>query len=329
MKVTGEKTEYIQQLTKSPKYLMLEPTTKCNLNCVMCPHNEIEDIGDMDYGLFLKIMEQLPDVKTIKFQGLGETYLAADSIRMLEYCNKRSIDVVSISQCLWNHIDIPYLMTLLSHMYISYHAADEKTYMKICGGGNWELLHENIGRIVKNKGGCQVILNCVLFEENYDQASEIVIQARKMNVDNVRFQIMQNWTTERDESFERLNNIRNFDFIKITDSLKKAFITAKKESVSIELVGNSDFEYTSCIWPFERTYINKNGFVLPCHMRPLPKYYIGDLKSNRFDEIWNCDEINFIRNKLQKNEAPEMCIDCPYILAAKQIKEIKKILDKG
>lgn len=170
------------------------------------------------------------------------------------------------------------------------------------------------------------MLNCVLMEDNYDQAAKIVRRAGKMHIDYVRFQIMQNWTTVEDESYERLNNIRNFDFEMIIDSLNEAYKTASEEGVNVELVGNSDFDYTSCIWPFERTYINKNGYVLPCHMRPLPQYYVGDLRRDSFETIWK-EKLGFIRRKLQNNEPPGMCRDCPYILAAKQIRVIKKALN--
>ena len=146
--IKGEKIVYKQQFKDSPVYMMIEPTTRCNLNCKMCVHDELEDYGDMDYELFEKVLEQLPSVKTIKFQGLGETYLAPNAIRMLERCKELGIDVVSITQCLWRNIDITHLMSLVTHMYISYHAADEETYRYICGGGNWKLLHDNIREIV-------------------------------------------------------------------------------------------------------------------------------------------------------------------------------------
>lgn len=327
MKIAGEKNVYSQSLAESPVYLMLEPTTKCNLHCRMCPHDELKDIGDMDYSLFLNILEQLPALNTIKFQGLGETYLAKDAIRMLEYCTKRGIDVVSITQCLWKGIDIPHLMTLLKHMYISYHAADEETYKRICGGGNWSLLHNNIEEIVKNRGNCEVVLNCVLSELNYWQAEQIVEHASDMHVEHVRFQIMQNWTTKENAHHDDFNMIRNMNEKKVVENLKKAYCRASELGISIELVGNDEFDYTHCIWPFERTYITKNGDVMPCHMRPLPENSVGNIKDAPFYEIWNGNKLNHMRKKLGVNEAPDMCVDCPYLSAAQEIREIRAMLN--
>ena len=247
MKIAGEKTNYIQKMINTPNYLMIEPTNKCNLKCQMCSREELTDIGDMDWELFLKVMEELPDIKTVKFQGLGEAYLAKDAIRMLEYCKQRNIDVVSITNCLWNQIDIPYLMTLLKHMYISYHAADEESYKLVCGGGNWKLLHENIEKIVENKGECEVVFNCVLSQINFEQAEKIVIRAKEYGVNYVRFQIMQNWTAEGEELYEDLSELRKMNKNLLVKNLQKAYEKADRLNVTIDLVGNEEFDYTHCI----------------------------------------------------------------------------------
>lgn len=323
MKIAGEKTNYIQKMLDSPNYLMIEPTNKCNLRCQMCSREELSDIGDMDYDLFLKIMEELPDIKTVKFQGLGEAYLAKDAIKMLEYLKKRNIDVVSITNCLWKQIDIPYLMTLLKHMYISYHAADEETYKLICGGGNWRLLHENIKKIVENKGECEVVFNCVLSQLNYEQAEKIVIRAKELEINYVRFQIMQNWTAEGEELYADLHELREMNRDLLVGNLRKAYETADRLDVTIDLIGNDEFDYTHCIWPFERTYINKNGDVLVCHMRPAPQYRIGNICESNFVDIWHGERINLVRDALRNNRALEMCKECPYIQAAEEIRDIK------
>ena len=324
--IAGEKEVYRQHLVKSPLYLMLEPTTKCNLNCQMCVHNELTDFGDMDYSLFEKVMDQLPEVKTIKFQGLGETFLAKNAIRMLEYCKARGIDVISITQCIWRGIDIPYLMTLISHMYISYHAADERTYKEICGGGDWKLLHDNISMIVDNKGGSDVIFNCVLSGLNYEQAPLIIKNAAEYKVKHVRFQIMQNWTTKEDDKHEDYDAIKTINSDILVDILRKTYKVAKEMGVSVELVGNDKFEYTHCIWPFERVFITREGLVMPCHMRPLPENCVGDLKTQSFDEIWNNEQYLTMRELLASNRPPRMCEDCPYIASAQELSAIKALL---
>ncbi len=326
MKIAGEKNTYCQKWSSSPTYLMIEPTNRCNLKCKTCSREELHDIGDMNIELFKQVLSELPNVKTIKFHGLGETYLAKDVMQMLELCKDRNIDVVSISNCLWNHIDIPYLMTLLKHMYISYHAAEEKTYKEICGGGNWKLLHDNIRAIVANKGNCEVVFNCVISSLNYLQLNGIVKNMYELGVDSLRLQIMQNWTIEGEELHDDLAKVAQLDEDILVEKLKDAYAVADELGVSIDLVGNTEFDFTHCIWPFERTYINKNGDVIPCSMRPAPEYKVGNITTSSFDEIWSGNTMKDIRNLLSNNHAPKMCEGCPYIESAEVLKRVKKKL---
>lgn len=323
--ITGEKIEYKQVLIDSPIYLMIEPTNRCNMKCKMCSREELTDIGDMSYDMFKKTLEMLPNIRTVKFQGLGEAYLAKDAVKMLELCKERSIDIVSITNCLWPAgIDIPYVMSLLNHLYISYHASDEKTYLEIVGTGNWKRLHENIEIIVRNKGKCDVVFNCVLSNINYLQAPKIVERAYSMGVEGVRFQIMQNWTTEKEELYDDLLGLQQVNQDKMIEVLKEAYDKGKKLGVAVSLVGNDEFDYTHCIWPFERVYINKNGDILPCHMRPNPMYSVGNIFDDSFDEVWNGEKYSIMRQLLRENKAPEMCIECPYITNSKELKEIRQ-----
>ena len=58
------------------KYLYIETTSRCNLHCEMCFKQYWEDSeGDMDWELFLKILDdakEFPELKMIYFGGIGE-----------------------------------------------------------------------------------------------------------------------------------------------------------------------------------------------------------------------------------------------------------------
>lgn len=55
--------------------LYIEPTSNCNQSCAMCSRNywQNETTGDMDFALFQKVLDELPDsVVRIFFGGVGE-----------------------------------------------------------------------------------------------------------------------------------------------------------------------------------------------------------------------------------------------------------------
>jgi len=313
MKISGEKEFYIQKEYSEPEYLMIEPTNRCNQKCITCSREELTSIGDMSYENFEYIMNQFSNIKNVKLHGLGEPLLAKDIIRMLEYLKKRNIKVVLVSNLQWKNIDIEHLMCMLEHMYISYHATDEQTYLQICGCGNWELLHRNIQEIQKFQSQTNVQLNFVCNKFNINQIESVVQRAYDLNIHCVRFQIMQNWATESSTTVhDRIASNVITDLSFLIKQLKSAKWLGNKLGIETEIVGNEDFNYTQCIWPFSRMYITWSGEIVPCCMRPNPHFSYGNILKQSLQKIWNGSNYELLREKLKKSYPGEMCKFCPY-----------------
>lgn len=325
MKVVGEKKDYVQELLSSPEYLMIEPTNRCNLNCITCTRASLDKIGDISYENLERILDSFPDVKTIKFHGLGEPLLTPNAIKMLELIKEKGIDTVIVSNLQWDNIDIEHLLSLIKHMYISYHAVDEAMYYTISGNmGSWELLHKNIQRIKeKRPNHVDVMLNYVCTRENVQYMEKMVQRAYDLGILYVRFQIVQNWADEKNQKFH--NKLEQLQITNIEDTLDyfvKAATLAKQIVVNIEIVGNDHFDYRQCIWPFRRAYITFTGEVIPCCMRPEPKYSMGNIFKTDFKEIWNSEKYHSLRRQLSDNQSCEMCKECPYTVTAPFISKI-------
>jgi radical SAM protein with 4Fe4S-binding SPASM domain len=326
MKVVGEKHRYVQELLSSPEYLMIEPTNRCNLDCITCTRASLDQIGDLSYDNLQKILDKFPDVKTIKFHGLGEPMLTPGIVKMLELIKDRGIDTVIVSNLQWNHIDIEYVLSLMKHLYISYHALDKNMYYTITGNkGNWELLHKNIQLIKeKNKNHTDVMLNYVCTNENVRDIEKMVQRAYDLGILYVRFQIVQNWADYDNEKYHnRLEKLKIKNMEEAMDYFVKAVKLAKQIGVNIEIVGNEKFDYKQCIWPFRRAYITFTGEVVPCCMRPTPKFSMGNIFETDFNEIWNSEKYHILRSQLSNNEESEMCKGCPYFDVAPTISKIK------
>ena len=74
-----------------PTILQIEPTNRCNLKCIMCPHgcNKISEYKDLSFPLLKKIIEDIYDYKYLKgvhIQGLGEPLLYPDLLNAIEFC---------------------------------------------------------------------------------------------------------------------------------------------------------------------------------------------------------------------------------------------------
>ena len=75
------------------KYLYIEITNRCNLKCKMCFKQYWEDEeGNMDYSLFLKILddaEDFPELEMIYFGGIGEPTVHPRFMDMVREVKKR------------------------------------------------------------------------------------------------------------------------------------------------------------------------------------------------------------------------------------------------
>jgi glycosyltransferase involved in cell wall biosynthesis len=69
-------------------FLQIEPTTRCNLNCVKCSHKNDTPIADIDLKTILKIVVKHPNVHTILLQGLGEPFLHPDFYNLCTYTKR-------------------------------------------------------------------------------------------------------------------------------------------------------------------------------------------------------------------------------------------------
>jgi MoaA/NifB/PqqE/SkfB family radical SAM enzyme len=76
--------------------IYIEPTSRCNLDCEMCPRNSWTDeqLGDMDmnlYQILINQMKQLNNLETITFGGVAEPVTHNNIVQMVELA--KSLDV--------------------------------------------------------------------------------------------------------------------------------------------------------------------------------------------------------------------------------------------
>ena len=75
----------------SPRGAIIEITTRCNLNCRMCPRTLLPGNKDeeMSFDDFKKICDKLPNLKSVALLGRGETLLHHEIDQILAYLNHR------------------------------------------------------------------------------------------------------------------------------------------------------------------------------------------------------------------------------------------------
>lgn len=84
------------------KKLYIEPTSRCNFNCKMCPRNAWVDekIGDMNMDLFHRLMNQAKSInglETIFFGGVAEPMAHENIVEMVKIAKNSGVKVELIS----------------------------------------------------------------------------------------------------------------------------------------------------------------------------------------------------------------------------------------
>src|SRR5216684_709750 len=79
-----------------PVCLYLETTNRCNLLCTTCPRTfeTLEPPADMDWELFIRIVDQFPRIARVVLHGVGEPMMVPALPRMIRYLKDRGTYVL-------------------------------------------------------------------------------------------------------------------------------------------------------------------------------------------------------------------------------------------
>ena len=88
VKETWDRLSY--NLPSRPKQVQIEVTNRCNMDCHMCPREDLAiELEHMDWDKFVKVVDQLKFKEDITLTGWGEPFLHPRIFDMVEYCKER------------------------------------------------------------------------------------------------------------------------------------------------------------------------------------------------------------------------------------------------
>jgi pyrroloquinoline quinone biosynthesis protein E len=198
-----------------PFIVQIEPTTKCNLNCISCTHSTYtkDMIGDLSFENFKKIINQIPTALIVKLQGMGEPFFNHDIVNMLKYSKQKGMITEVISNgTILNEEALKYLDSLV----FSFDGATKKTYEKIRVGSNFERVVGNIKKAVKLKKDTTICMSIVVLKENINELKEFVDLAKGLGVDAVGFSPVEQWEVEESQKRNQKSVIKNESVISLS-----------------------------------------------------------------------------------------------------------------
>ena len=292
-----------------PSKISIESGNLCNLRCPLCPTGQQDKSakkGFISFDIFKKIVDEMGQYLTvIRLYNWGEPMLNKDFLRMVHYAKERGINI-KISTNLSMRMEDDQIEALvkagLEKIYISCNGASSETYLKYHVGGDFDLVMDNMKRLVQKKReipGCHTKLVWLfhVFKHNEHEIAAAKELAKKIGV---KIKISKMRPDMGKEVFETTQRALERDRAWMPDNPEFTVVSTKQK------------KRIGCMLPWTETMINWDGSVLPCCAVYSEKYAFGNILENSFEQIWNNEMYVAARKEILgiKNDKQTICHIC-------------------
>ncbi len=307
---------YPERVSHFPFFLMIEPTSRCNLKCKMCPRSQ--GGCDLSFNQFKEIIDKFPSATALRIQGLGEPLLNNDFFDMIKYARQKDIKVDTFCNGTLMDKDRA-LKTIGSGLNnICFSIDGVSNYESIRRGSKLDNVVRNIKEFVKIKrelkSDIQISISTVLQKENYKELSDIVELVHEMGINNYGISF-PNFPAKPAQYDREQRDLFLKNKAEIETEINNVVSLAKRYGISVT---TKTFEANNsiCEWPWSGVNISAKGEVMPCCV--LTNNVMGNIFSEDFNEIWNNSE--YIRfRKWEGKNIPKECYGCVHFLKQKVI----------
>jgi radical SAM protein with 4Fe4S-binding SPASM domain len=295
-------------LTSKPTWLQVEPTTLCNIHCVMCREQE----HNRNWGqlavpeLFSAVYETgiLDYLELLEINGWGETFLHPKIGWFLEKCTEFENFRVQITTngLLLNNDYILDKLCRIRHMTLrfSVDSADPIIYERIRRGASWKSLTGNIRALNQKKKRLNSSLvqacDCLVNQGNINALIDMVDFALEYEFDYLCFMRVHNCPeleVSNDAALFAMEKAKNY-------AENKPIVVSTYERIKArEEV--SQVDHTGMVWrcprPWKHAMIGMNGNVFPCCFlaNPRCRAVMGNITTESFTSIWNSEKYARLR----------------------------------
>ena len=277
------------------QWLMIEPTNRCNLRCVMCPQagKMTREKGFMEFSLFRRILDEAADfVKAVQLFHSGESLLHPRIFDMIRSASSRDIyTLINTNATLLDENKARAVLDSgLNSISFSLDTFQKETYESLRIGARFEKTLKNVDFFLKLKAQRNnrlphTIIEVIDMKDTRPHMRDFMRRARGMGFDEVRIWKFHNWTDADDVAEQH-----------------SPFAT-------------DTHAYYPCEYPFFLMAVYWNGTVAPCCIDYNGASTLGNVADTSLLEIWNNRRLNELRNTMRTRKTPKMrlCRDCSFL----------------
>ncbi len=288
-----------------PVTLSIEPTTACNLRCPECPsglRSFTRATGNLKTDFFRRLTDDLhADLLYLYFYFQGEPYLHPQFLDMVRYAHDRRLYTVTSTN---GHFldDENARCTVesgLDRLIISVDGTTQDTYEQYRKGGNLDQVLDGARRLVDWKrrlgaGHPHIIFQFLVVRPNEHQIPEIFRLARSIGVDEVQLKTAQVYDYRHGHPL-------------IPTQGRYARYKAGPDGVWMP----KHALHKHCWKLWHACVVTWDGLVVPCCFDKDALHRLGDLKKQRFRDVWRGEAYRHFRQKLLKGRQEiDICTNC-------------------
>ncbi|MCX5873743.1 MAG: radical SAM/SPASM domain-containing protein [Deltaproteobacteria bacterium] len=290
------------------RLFQIEPTTRCNLHCVMCPWKDLHRSGrDMDLDLYEALSKDFIDVEEVDLTGSGEPLMNEALDQMVRIAKDSGCRVgFSTNGVLLTPDRLDKLLAAgLDWVAFSVDAATSETYKKIRVGASFEDVLDNLEYIksVRNSRNDRcpsLMIFFVMMKANYFELPDMVELASELDV-NFLVAKNQDVIVSSDNDLNRVFGLPDahdltIDVSRVIEDAKQRAARLKLNLRVYELAAS---ESAICEQnPLRTLFVSADGFLSPCislaYMNhryfdgkkvEIPVYRFGNLKETSLGDI--------------------------------------------
>ena len=321
---------------RPPVCLYLETTNRCNLLCATCPrtYEELEPPADLSWGLFTRIVDQVPDLSRVVLHGVGEPMLVKNLAAMVGYLKQRGVYVLfNTNGTVLNERNGRALIDAgLDELRVSLDAATRESFKVVRGRDYFTRILRNVRafRDLQEREGHEkprVSAWLTGLRETIAELPAFVEVAHSIGVREVHLQRLVYFDKDpiglarADQALFDQLHAEDAAALGAAEALAKSLgVTfsasgaASEPGVSLERKTNAH-PWSLCSRPWTLMYFTANGRALPCCIAPFSQrgyehFALGDATRETLQEIWNGAKYQQFREKLCSDQPPATCANC-------------------
>ncbi len=308
----------LQRTPFRPTSIDIEPIDTCNFACDHCQVTHWTRLTTrLTTERFKAILRQLPMLRQLKLQGMGEPLLNRQLIDMLEAGESggRAVSIVTNGSVYTDNIAQRLSALRGTTITISMDGATAETFEAIRVNGNFQKVVDNVADLVRRRGSNLwpgIELRSVVTSRNAHELPDLVRLAKRLGVDQLTVTtLLTDWGKE-----EMAGAIGPIDVSRgdseVDRSLRESREVAAEIGMAFSVEHGQRYSRTNrCVWPWQSSYIAANGDVVPCcQIADSSVVKMGNVFEEPFAQIWNNDKYRELRRRIAGNDIPDYCRTC-------------------